>query len=126
MVAIVASIPGPDLDGRALTWLGLAVALAGLLLVRWAYRTMGSSFTPFPTPPESSSLVVRGPYRYLRHPMYVGGTLTLLGISLAFSAIGVALTGLLALLWFFKARREERLLAQRFPDYGEYRRGTLF
>ena len=50
----------------------------------------------------------------------------LLGLSLGFSTIGLLLTGALAVLWFFKARHEERLLQERFPQYAEYRRTTWF
>jgi protein-S-isoprenylcysteine O-methyltransferase Ste14 len=36
------------------------------------------------------------------------------------------LTGVLALFWVAKARKEERHLGERFPEYADYRRGTLF
>ncbi|HEU6445564.1 MAG TPA: isoprenylcysteine carboxylmethyltransferase family protein [Gaiellaceae bacterium] len=120
------SFLGPEIGGRTLTWLGLLIALGGVVLVVWARRAMGRSFSAFPTPRPGAELVVRGPYRFVRHPMYVGGILVLLGFSLAFSAVGLLLTAGLAVLWVFKARHEERLLEERFPGYAEYRRATRF
>jgi protein-S-isoprenylcysteine O-methyltransferase Ste14 len=71
-------------------------------------------------------LVQTGPYRLLRHPIYFGGVLFFAGLSLVFSIYGLALTAVLAVFWIAKARLEERLLSERFPQYAEYRRRTLF
>jgi protein-S-isoprenylcysteine O-methyltransferase Ste14 len=87
---------------------------------------MGRSLTPFPRPRRDAVLVTTGPFRFVRHPIYVGGTLFFAGISLVFSAYALLPTALLAVLWIFKARHEGRLLRERFPDYEEYRRRTLF
>jgi protein-S-isoprenylcysteine O-methyltransferase Ste14 len=108
------------------TALGWAIAAAGFALIVWAVVTMGSSLSPFPRPPRHAELVDRGPYRYLRHPIYVGGVLFFGGLSLVFSVYGLVLTLVLAVFWVAKARLEERHLAARFPAYEEYRRRTLF
>jgi protein-S-isoprenylcysteine O-methyltransferase Ste14 len=105
---------------------GWIVAAAGLALGIWAGVTMGSSLSPFPRPPRHAELVDRGPYRFLRHPIYVGGFLFFAGLSLVFSVYALALTALLASFWVAKARLEERHLLARFPDYAAYRRRTLF
>lgn len=87
---------------------------------------MGHSLSPFPRPPRDAELVESGPFRFLRHPIYVGGTLFFAGLSLVFSVYGLILTALLALFWVAKARLEERHLSARFPGYADYRRRTLF
>jgi protein-S-isoprenylcysteine O-methyltransferase Ste14 len=112
--------------GDGVTPLGWIVAAAGLALGIWAGRTMGDSLSAYPRPPHSSELVQTGPFRLIRHPIYVGGTLFFAGLGLVFSVYALALTGVLALLWVFKARYEERLLAERFPEYEDYRRRTVF
>ncbi|MHB8641791.1 MAG: methyltransferase family protein [Gaiellaceae bacterium] len=103
---------------------GGVLAVAGALLAVWTAKTLGSALTPSPRP--RGPLVTGGPYRFLRHPMYVGGVLFFAGVSLAFSWLALALTGALAVLWFAKTRVEERYLLERFPDYAELRRRTLF
>jgi protein-S-isoprenylcysteine O-methyltransferase Ste14 len=112
MVAIAVSwlIPPRFPDG-VLDLLGGALALAGFALAAWAYRALGAAFSPFPEP--RGERVTTGPYRYLRHPMYVGGILVFAGVSLILSVAGLVLTGVLALLWWRKGRLEERLLAER-------------
>jgi protein-S-isoprenylcysteine O-methyltransferase Ste14 len=96
------------------------VALAGLAVALWAYRAMGRSFTAFPRPIEGGSLVESGPFRYVRHPVYAGGLVFFAGLSLALGPWGLAGTAVLAPLWWFKARYEERLLRERYPGYEAY------
>jgi protein-S-isoprenylcysteine O-methyltransferase Ste14 len=108
------------------TRLGFVIAALGFALAVWAGVTMGSSLSPFPRPPRDAELVDRGPFRFLRHPLYVGGVLFFAGLSLVFSAYGLALTAVLAVFWIAKARLEERHLLARFPEYADYRRRTLF
>jgi protein-S-isoprenylcysteine O-methyltransferase Ste14 len=112
--------------GPGVTRLGWIVAAIGLALAIWAAVTMGSSLSPFPRPPRDAELVERGPYRFLRHPIYVGGFLFFAGLSLVFSVYALALTAVLAGFWVAKARLEERHLAERFPEYADYRRRTWF
>ncbi|HEV3478498.1 MAG TPA: methyltransferase [Gaiellaceae bacterium] len=112
--------------GPGVTSFGWVLAAAGLALAVWAGVTLGPSLSPFPRPPRHAELVQRGPFRYLRHPLYVGGALFFAGLSLVFSVYALALTGVLAGFWIAKARLEERHLAARFPEYEAYRRRTWF
>jgi protein-S-isoprenylcysteine O-methyltransferase Ste14 len=112
--------------GPGLTPFGWVVAVLGLALVIWASVTMGKSLTPFPRPKRGGELVVHGPFRFVRHPIYLGGVLVALGLSLVFSAYALIFTATLAVFWFAKARLEERHLTERFPGYADYRRRTLF
>ena len=112
--------------GPGVTELGWVVAALGLALAVWAGVTMGESLSPFPRPPRHGKLVQNGPFRYLRHPLYVGGALFFAGLSLVFSVYALGLTAVLAAFWFAKARLEERHLTARFPEYADYRRRTWF
>lgn len=60
---------------RASGWL----SVPGLLLVLWAFWSLGGSFS---IAPASRLLVTRGPYRLIRHPMYAGELLSLFGLCL--------------------------------------------
>jgi protein-S-isoprenylcysteine O-methyltransferase Ste14 len=125
-LVLIALIVATWFFGPKVTYFGLVLTVLGAALVAWSARELGTSLTPFPKPLPRGKLIETGPYRVLRHPIYVGGTLFFAGLSLAFSAWGLALTALLALFWVAKARLEERHLLARFPEYAEYRRRTWF
>ncbi len=114
----------PETARRPLGIVGILLVLIGAVVVVWAYRSLGRSFTPFTRPPPSAARVEAGPYRLVRHPMYGGGIVFFTGLSLAFSVTALVLTAALAALWRGKSAVEERWLAARFPEYDEYRRRT--
>ncbi|MBA3734162.1 MAG: isoprenylcysteine carboxylmethyltransferase family protein [Actinobacteria bacterium] len=114
----------PDSVRQSLNILGIALALLGLGLAIWAYRSLGGSFTTYTTPPRGGERVEVGPYRLVRHPMYGGGILLFAGISLAYSISALVLSAALAALWRAKSAVEERELVARFPGYEEYRLRT--
>lgn len=112
------------------TGAGGVLAAAGLALALWAAASLGSALTPLPEPRVGTVLVDSGPYRWVRHPIYAGVALALVGASIlvgSWPALGVGLaTGVL--LWF-KAGYEERRLGVLVPGYPGYRRrvpGRLF
>jgi protein-S-isoprenylcysteine O-methyltransferase Ste14 len=112
--------PHPQL--AAAHWIGVALALTGVALFTWSRRTLGRSFTPFPKPKDDAQLATSGPYALVRHPIYTAVLLFFVGFSLIFGWWGLAATALLALLWVFKVRVEERYLQRQFPQYDAYRR----
>jgi protein-S-isoprenylcysteine O-methyltransferase Ste14 len=112
--------------GPGVSYLGLIPAAAGAGLAAWSASLLGRSFTPFPKPQPEGELIRRGPFSVMRHPIYAGGVLFFAGLSLVFSVYGLVLSAVLAVFWVFKARVEERHLAERFPGYAEYRDRTLF
>ena len=98
----------------ALMSAGTAAALSGSIL-------LGKSLRPFPKPPARARLIRRGAYAVVRHPIYAG----LIALSLGWaclwgSARGAALALVQAVFLDAKARREERWLREKFPDYGQY------
>jgi protein-S-isoprenylcysteine O-methyltransferase Ste14 len=99
---------------------GVALLLAGALVLVSAGRALGSGFTPFPKPAEGGALVEEGPYAFVRHPVYSGGLLVAAGISLALSPWSLLLAAALAVVWALKASVEERFLTARYPGYADY------
>ena len=79
MAAILALGLFPPSGRNGMRIAGLALLLAGLGFGIWAGRTLGTALTPYPLPSEKATLVEQGPYRYVRHPMYVAGLLIFLG-----------------------------------------------
>jgi protein-S-isoprenylcysteine O-methyltransferase Ste14 len=122
MAAIVVTWFGRGRPGLPFALIGIAPALAGLLLVAAARSALGASFTVFPKP--RGPLVAGGPYRFARHPIYGGGLLFFGGVSLGLSWIGLGLTVVLAVLWWRKSLVEERNLEAIDPGYADYRRRT--
>src|SRR5205809_2929673 len=90
--------------------LGIALAVAGVGLCAWGIRALGPAMTTLPEPRPRVPVATGGPYRVVRHPVYVGAVVLFLGVSLARSSwLGIVLTGVLAVLFDVKARYEERL-----------------
>ncbi len=103
--------------------LGVVVLLAGLTIIisaRTLFTRTGQSPVPWKPTPE---LILRGPYRFTRNPMYVGVTCVQIGLGVAVSNPWIALLAPLALLTvhFIAVLPEERYLAEKFgPSYNEY------
>lgn len=102
---------------------GGIVFVIGLATLGVSALHLGRSLTPLPRPVDDGVLVTRGAYRYVRHPIYLGVLLAALGYALATtSPLRLLLTAVLFVFFDMKARREERWLQERYPDYEAYRR----
>jgi len=105
---------------------GLAIAWAGMLLRLWAVLTLGRSFTTTVVVRAEQTVVTGGPYRFVRHPAYLGVLILLLGFGLALgdlaSAVAMIVLPTLGLLW--RIRVEEAGLRAELGDrYIEYCKG---
>ena len=108
---------------------GLGVMLVGALLVLLAIMGLGHNLSPFPTPRQNGNLIQSGIFKFIRHPIYGGIILIAIGLGFYSSSISRHFIALLLLiLFYFKARYEEQLLIEKFPEYDAYkqRTGMLF
>ena len=122
-LVVAAGLVSPHWPGaahRVLSTVGAVLAVTGVAIAVWASRQLGRSFTPYPQPLEAGELVERGPYRFVRHPVYSGGLVFFLGYSLFASVPALGLTCVLAVVWALKARVEERFLKGQYPAYEAY------
>lgn len=113
---------------EAARWPGVCTAGLVLLLVSGVFgiagvMVLGRNTTPFPQPRDGAHLVQSGIYGVVRHPLYTSAMLASLGWALAWGS-WFSLLPALALIPFFhaKARREERWLRDKFPEYAAYAR----
>ena len=107
--------------------LAIGLAMAAVALALWVFmHNPPGNFNIRPEPRNGARLVTSGPYRRVRHPMYVALLLGTAAMAAAGSGDGSlwALWVLLALVLNFKAALEERLLEARFPEYRNYREHT--
>jgi protein-S-isoprenylcysteine O-methyltransferase Ste14 len=98
------------------------ISLAGSLAIVYAVLHLGKSFSIVP---QARKLVVGGPYRFVRHPLYVAEEIAVIGVLLRCS--WYAALPFLALHLGLQIRRmnyEESLLRAVFPDYEAYARRT--
>jgi protein-S-isoprenylcysteine O-methyltransferase Ste14 len=123
--APVESALWPSEESFLLRAIGIALGLGGLAVGLLSFKALGRNFRVFGAPRRSGTLVTRGIYSYIRHPMYSGVVMGLGGYALYFgSLISVPLWIGVLVFYMIKAVKEERLLAAKFPDYEDYCRGT--
>ena len=108
--------------------LGMLTLYAGMALVIWAAVHIKGAMSGM-VQPVHDRLVKEGPYRYVRHPVYLGMTIALVGATVALRSwlgfMGVFVLFLPSVL--YRARKEERALAHKFGGAWEaYVRQTGF
>jgi protein-S-isoprenylcysteine O-methyltransferase len=109
--------------GSTATAVGYALLLAGMLFAGWARLFLGGNWSSNVALKQGHTLVQSGPYRIVRHPIYTGLLVALLGTAIALGELRCFLGVLLAAIaWKIKSMSEETLMVQQFGDqYARYR-----
>jgi protein-S-isoprenylcysteine O-methyltransferase Ste14 len=123
----MAQVPGMP----AAAWLGVFLGVCGLSLRLWAVMTLRERYTRTLLIQDRQAVESKGPYRWVRHPGYLGSLLSLNGVVLASGNWIALLASLAATGWAYGYRikvEERMLLAGLGPAYSEYREqvGALF
>jgi protein-S-isoprenylcysteine O-methyltransferase Ste14 len=114
-----------EVRSEALMGLGAAMLLAGLALAVSARLFLGRNWGMPMTLKDEPELVTSGPYRYVRHPIYSGLLLALLGTAIATNLYWLIIAGAGAIYFVHSATVEERLMRATFPTaYESYRKRT--
>jgi protein-S-isoprenylcysteine O-methyltransferase Ste14 len=102
------------------------LCVIGLAFAVWARVTLGRNWSGVVTLKEGHELIERGPYRFVRHPIYTGILTMFIATALALGHLaGFAATLLMFVSFWIKLRDEEKLMLQQFPQqYAAYRRRT--
>jgi len=108
--------------GEWIQWSGIAIALVPIFFLIWVHRHLDRQWSIALELREDHQLITSGPYRYVRHPMYLGIFVYTMGLMM------VSLDVLVVLFFAFtiwvnyrRIPREEQMLVQEFGDeYIEY------
>lgn len=126
-IAILARTDFP-LPQAAAKLTGELVFLCGMFVFAWAVAFLKGGFLGN-VEPVSDAVVTQGPYKFVRHPVYLGMVVATVGLVIALSS----LWGLLATLLFFtptaiyRARLEEDAMARKFGrEWDDYVSRTSF
>jgi protein-S-isoprenylcysteine O-methyltransferase Ste14 len=112
----------PDLE--MIAWAGAVLCVAGLGFCIWSRLTLGRNWSGTVTLKEEHELIMRGPYRLVRHPIYTG----LLAMFLATAIVVGHVAGIVGLALVFVGFRiklgdEEQVMLKQFPEqYAAYQK----
>jgi protein-S-isoprenylcysteine O-methyltransferase Ste14 len=116
---------GLAVNSPVLEVIGTVVVVSGLALAIWARIHLGRNWGMPMTEKAEPELITSGPYRIVRHPIYTGLLLGVLGTALATNLIGLIIVALLGAYFYYSASVEEKNLTATFPTaYPAYRAGT--
>lgn len=108
----------------SLAYAGLVLTCTGVLIAFWARYTLGANWSSRPMVKVNHKLIVKGPYRFVRHPIYTGLLLAGSGSAVAVDEWCI-LPGLILVVIgiLMKMSQEEQLMTETFPAaYPGYRR----
>jgi protein-S-isoprenylcysteine O-methyltransferase Ste14 len=119
---------GPGVAPTHNPWLlgiGLTIFVLGLAIAVWARVYLGRNWGMPMTQRADPELVTTGPYRRVRHPIYSGIILAMVGTAVAVSAYWLVAVAVLGAYFLFSAVMEERTMAKLFPvAYPPYKHAT--
>jgi protein-S-isoprenylcysteine O-methyltransferase Ste14 len=128
-VAIVLLVRDHDLTKvhqttGAVAFAGCVLCVGGILFMMWARYALGKNWGMPMTLRIDPELVTLGPYAFVRHPIYAGMFVTMVGTTLVVP-LYLVVTLFASVYFTVSALREEQDMLARFPEpYGAYRRRT--
>jgi protein-S-isoprenylcysteine O-methyltransferase Ste14 len=114
-----------DTIGPAYGGIGLVLCGIGIGYAIYARVYLGRNWGMPMSIKESPELVTDGPYAYVRHPIYSGVSLAMLGSAFASSFVWLAAFAIFGAYFFYSATREEQTMLKAFPEtYPAYKQRT--
>jgi protein-S-isoprenylcysteine O-methyltransferase Ste14 len=103
----------------------ISLQAAGIALMLWARLTFGFRSFHYAANPTQGRLITRGPYRYIRNPIYAAAWLVIwTGVAVHWSPINAMLGAVVAAMLIVRIACEEQLLRATYPEYADYARKT--
>lgn len=106
--------------------LGAVIGILCVLGVYWLFNSIGSGITPTSATRKQHTLSTRGPYRWIRHPLYTIGSSLFVAFGMMADNWFIAMLGILTfMLMAVRTPKEEANLIEKFGDeYREYMKRT--
>lgn len=105
-----------------LLFLSAGLILLGNILALYVLNRLGKSFSVMA---EARRLVTDGPYRVVRHPLYITEGISIIGVFLPYWSVQAGLLfALLVAVQLIRMHYEEQVLRRTFPEYADYARRT--
>jgi protein-S-isoprenylcysteine O-methyltransferase Ste14 len=95
---------------------GVVLCALGVVLAIVARVELGRNWGMPTTLKEHPELITTGPYAFIRHPIYTGMLIAMVGAAIGQSAFWGLPLILFAVYFIYSARREEKLMGEQFPD----------
>lgn len=112
-------------SNRAVAAASLIIFLAGLIIAVWARVNLGRNWGMPMTQKQNPELVTSGPYAYIRHPIYTGMMLMMLGSFLIVNIYWLIVFIIGSVYCIYSAFAEEKFMMQQFPKvYPSYKAKT--
>jgi protein-S-isoprenylcysteine O-methyltransferase Ste14 len=109
----------------ALGAVGAILFLSGLGLAVWARIYLGRNWGMPMSQKDEPELVTSGPYRLVRHPIYSGVLLAILGTALATNLYLLIAVVVIGVYFIYSAKVEEKIMTTSFPNkYPSYKMRT--
>ena len=107
-------------------WLGVGIGVLCVLGIYWLFSSIGSGITPTSATRKEHKLVTRGPYRWVRHPLYTVGASLFVAFGMMADNWFIAALGILTfIIMAIRTPTEEANLIEKFGDeYREYMKVT--
>jgi protein-S-isoprenylcysteine O-methyltransferase Ste14 len=97
------------------SFIGITIIFGGLVFLVWAFKSLGDALTANPVPLSHASLRTRGAFRVVRHPIYTGLLIALLGYVILMGSWWTLAWWVISVLFFLgKSRWEDSLLAAKY------------
>lgn len=114
-------------SSNLLTILGLVLLVGGITIRIWAIQTLGKHFTATATINNDHRLIENGPYKFVRHPSYLGAFMAILGTPVFLNAHWAILFVIIAMsiAYYIRISVEEKMLFDYFgKNYEQYKLNT--